>query len=96
MGLAVSVYTVNEICWRLVHDRAFREHMKADTPAALQGQDVTENERRAILCGDIAELHRFGAHDFLLGHLAKYGIGGLTWPLFNERMRSTAEDGLRA
>ena len=90
----MSVYTVNEICWRLVHDIPFRERMKADTPATLQGENVTEIEMQAILAGDVVVLHHLGAHDFLLAHLMKYGIGGLTMPLFNERMRSIAADGV--
>jgi hypothetical protein len=86
----MSVYAINEVCWRLVHDLPFREGMKADPGQALAGLDLTENERTALLQGDVGALYRLGAHTFLLGHLSRYGIAGLTAAVYNERMRAEA------
>jgi hypothetical protein len=83
----MSTYTVNEVCWRLVHDPLFREAIKSDPSTALEAEDLTDGEREAILTGDVASLHALGAHDFLLGILVRYQIGGLTVPLYNERIR---------
>jgi hypothetical protein len=88
----VSVYTINEVCWRLVHDRPFRDEMQRDPAAALATvTDLNDDERRAILEGEVGLLYRMGAHAFLLGHLNRYGIAGLTTPLYNERMRAAGE-----
>jgi hypothetical protein len=86
----MSVYTVNRVCWRLVRDPPFREAMKADASETLANEDLTDAERTAILTGDIGELHLRGAHDFLLAALVRYGVAGLTAPLFVARMRATA------
>jgi hypothetical protein len=90
LGLIVSAFAVNEICYRLVHDPAFRDTMKADTPAAIASLELTDEERSALLAGDVGTLYRLGAHSFLLGHLCRYGIAGLTLPVYNERMRAVA------
>jgi hypothetical protein len=86
----MSVFVVNEICYRLVHDPPFRESMKRDPAAATAGIGLSESERTALLSGDVATLYRLGAHGFLLGHLCRYGIAGLTLPVYNERMRAVA------
>jgi hypothetical protein len=86
----VSAFAVNEICYNLVHEPGFRAAMKADLATALEPLDLSAAERTALLAGDVGTLYRLGAHSFLLGHLCRYGIAGLTLPVYNERMRAVA------
>ena len=86
----MSAFAVNEICYRLVHDPVFRADMKADPATAIAALDLNDAERTALLAGDVGTLYRLGAHSFLLGHLCRYGIAGLTLPVYNERMRAVA------
>ena len=86
----MSVYAVNHACRQLLRDQAFRQAMRDDPVRALTPLDLTDEERRAMVEGDVGWLYRAGAHDFLLGYLMRFSIGGLTLPLYNERMRAVA------
>ena len=41
----MSVLAVNRLCRDVLHDRAFRERIKADPAAAITGRDLTAEER---------------------------------------------------
>ena len=86
----MSVYAVNHMCRELLRDHAFRRAMREAPYEASDGRGLTDRERRAVAEGDVAWLYEAGAHDFLLGYLMRFGIGGLTLPLYNERMRALA------
>jgi hypothetical protein len=89
----VSTYFVNAICYRVVHDHAFRAAMKNAPEAAIVEYDLTDVERKALLDGQVGTLAKMGAHTFLLGHLTRYGLVGLTDELYGERMRAILKDG---
>ncbi len=89
----MSIYAVNLACRQLIRDKAYRSAMVADPRQALAGFDLTDDERRAIVEGDVGHLYRAGAHDFLLGYLMRFGVGGLTLPTYNARMRAVAGEG---
>jgi len=86
----MSIYAVNLACRQLIKDKAYRRAMIDDPRRALAGFDLTDDERRAIMEGDVGHLYRAGAHDFLLGYLMRFGVGGLTLPAYNARMRAVA------
>lgn len=88
MALGLSVYFLNAICNRTVHDRAFRAAMKADPEKAIAEYDLTPDERSALLDGQVGTLAKMGAHTFLLGHLTRYGLVGLNDELYGERIRA--------
>ena len=102
----MSVYAVNYLCRELLRDHAFRAAMKADPAAALAKHDLTEEERKALLAGDVARLYRLGVNAFLtqgelyrlgvnavlMGYLPRFEVCGLTMPIYNERIRSAADD----
>ena len=56
----MSVYAVNYLCREVLRDHAFRAAMKADPAAAFAKHDLTEEERQALLAGDVARLYRLG------------------------------------
>jgi hypothetical protein len=87
----MSVYAVNYLCREILRDHAFRAAMKTDPGAAIAGYDLSEEERTALLAGDVARLYRLGVNAFLMGYLPRFEVCGLTLPIYNERIRSAAD-----
>jgi hypothetical protein len=83
-----SVYQVNKICYRAQHDPPFREALRDDPARATADLPLTDDERAALLAGDVARLHQLGAHDYLLGHLPRFQLLGLTRDTYTQRMKS--------
>ena len=52
--------------------------MKADPAKALEGKNLTQQERDALLAGDVATLYRMGVNSFLMGYLCRFEVCGLT------------------
>jgi hypothetical protein len=89
--LIMSIYNVNYICRELLRDHAFRAAMKSDPEQALAGYDLTADERKALLAGDVATLYRLGVNSFLMGYLARFEVLGLKLESYNERIRAAAD-----
>jgi hypothetical protein len=87
-GHAMSIFAVNHLCREVLRDHAFRAAMKADPAKALAPLDVTDEERRLLLAGDVAALYRMGANAFLMNYLARFEVCGLNAAIYNERMRA--------
>jgi hypothetical protein len=87
----MSVYALNKICHDSLHDVAFREAIKRDPAAAIAPLALTDEERKALLSGDVAKLYTWGCHPYLLGHLTRWGLFGLTVQLYSERIRTVPE-----
>lgn len=86
----MSIYTVQEVAYRALHDRDFRAELLRAPEEALAGEDLTAEERSALLAGDVATLYRMGAHEYLLWHFSRFGIFGLDQKMFSDRIRSVA------
>jgi hypothetical protein len=89
---AMSIFTVNYLCREVLRDHAFRAAMKADPARALAGKDLTEEERSAMLAGDVGKLFRMGANSFLMNYMARFEVCGLNMMTYNERMRAEKVD----
>jgi hypothetical protein len=63
----MSIFAVNHLCREVLRDHAFRAAMKADPAKALAPLDLTEEERRALVAGDVGALYRMGVNGFLMG-----------------------------
>jgi Aromatic-ring-opening dioxygenase LigAB, LigA subunit len=87
----MSVYAVNKLCRDALHDRAFREALRADPAAAIGPLDLSEDERKALLAGDVAWLFEHGCHPFLLAYLTRWDLFGLTVPVYSERIRKARD-----
>jgi aromatic-ring opening dioxygenase LigAB LigA subunit len=87
----MSVYAVNKLCRDALHDLAFRETVKHDPAAAIASRDLTAQERKALLEGDVVRLYEWGCHPFLLAYLTRWDLFGITPARYNERIR-TARD----
>jgi hypothetical protein len=82
----VSTYAVHKVCQSLRWNDAFRERLRADPRSALEPFALTDEEREALLSGDVARLHDLGAHGLMLGYLATFGVLGLTSDIYAERI----------
>lgn len=88
----MSTFAVNYLCRELLRDHAFRAAMKADPAKALAGLDLTDDERRALLAGDVGALYRMGVNGFLMGYLMRFEVCGLNLEIYNQRMRAVKVD----
>jgi hypothetical protein len=88
----MSAYEVNKILYRLHHAPAFLEEFRADPRRAIEGVNLTDQERTAFLSGDVATLSRLGAHDFLLGNFPRFQLLGMTRDAYQQRMRALLEN----
>jgi hypothetical protein len=88
----MSVFAVNYLCREVLRDHAFRTAMKADPAKALAPLDLTDDERRALIAGDVGTLFRMGVNGFLMGYLARFEVCGLNVQSYNERMRAVKVD----
>jgi hypothetical protein len=87
----MSIYTVNKLCRDAFHDLAFRDALKRDPQSALAPLALADDERRALLAGDVAWLYERGAHPFLLAHFTRWELFGITPALYSERIRTARE-----
>lgn len=88
----MNVYLVHKLCRRILHDEPFRALVKSQPGVALASMPFTQQEREALIAGDVARLYREGAFAFLLLILCRFEIFGLDLPTFNQRMRACAPD----
>jgi hypothetical protein len=88
----MSIFAVNHLCRELLRDHSFRAAMKADPGNALMPLDLTDDERRALIAGDVGTLFRAGANGFLMGYLARFEVCGLNVETYNQRMRAVQVD----
>jgi hypothetical protein len=89
---AMSIFAVNYLCREVLRDHAFRAAMKTDPAKALAPLDLADEERRALIDGDVGKLFRMGANGFLMGYLARFEVCGLNVAIYNERMRAVKVD----
>lgn len=84
----MSAYAVNKLCRDALHNLEFRAALKSDPARALETRSLTEQERDALLAGDVARLYEMGASGFLLSYLTRWDLFGLTVPIYSERIRA--------
>jgi len=87
----MSAYQVNKLCHRLYHDKAFREAVKADPAKAIADCPLSDAERKAVLEGDVKRLYESGVHPFLLGHITRWDLFGVTAAIYAERMKGASD-----
>jgi len=86
----MSVYAVNKLCRRVVHEPELRAALHRDPEAALRAArpPLAEEEIAALLSGDVGRLSRMGANHFLLHQLGRWEVLGLDLPTYAERIRA--------
>ena len=88
----MSIFAVNHLCREVLRDHAFRAAMQADPTKALAPLDLSGEERRALLEGDVGALYRMGANGFLMHYLVRFEVCGLNAETYNQRMRAVKVD----
>jgi len=86
----MSSYAVDKVCRRAVMDEQFRKALRDDPERTLSGVQppLSPSERRWMLAGDVGSLSRAGATSFLLTHLARLELLGLTLESYADRIRT--------
>lgn len=87
----MSVYVINKLCRDALHDLAFRQALQSDPAAAIAPLDLSDDERKALLAGDVAWLFEHGCHPFLLAYLTRWDLLGLTAAVYSERIRKARD-----
>ena len=82
----MTAYAINKVCFLSERDAAFRERLRSDPAGALADFNLADDERQAIVQGDVAALFLKGGHPFLLQHLAQHRLFGLTRDVYRERI----------
>lgn len=88
----MNIFLIHTLCRRVLHDKEFRRLVLDAPDVALQTMPFSEEERAALLSGDVGRLNRAGASGFLLLILSRFEVFGLALPIFNRRMRTGAPD----
>ena len=73
----MSIFAVNHLCREVLRDHVFRAAMQSDPAKALAPLDLTDDERRALIEGDVGNLYRMGVNAFLMGYLPRFEVCGL-------------------
>jgi hypothetical protein len=88
----MSIFAVNHLCREVLRDHAFRAAMKSDPAKALAPLDLSDDERHALLAGDVGSLYEMGVNAFLMNYLARFEVCGLNVKIYNQRMRAVKVD----
>ena len=78
----MSIFAVNHLCREVLRDPIFRAAMQSAPVKALAPLDLTDNERSALLAGDVGTLYRMGVNAFLMNYLARFEVCGLNGQLY--------------
>jgi Aromatic-ring-opening dioxygenase LigAB, LigA subunit len=86
----MSMYAVDKICYRVVHEPGLRNALTSAPEEALRAATppLTEEELQALLAGDVGSLSKMGANHFLLHQLGRFQLFGLDLPTYAERIRA--------
>ena len=85
----MSLYAAQKLLYHLNRDVAVQQRYRDDLPALLEAYELDDEERAAILAGDVGKLYVLGANGQLLMHFA--ALLGMPWADYIEAMR----DGVR-
>lgn len=81
----MSLYSTQKFLYHLNREPQVLERFRNDKEALLKDYDLTDEERAAILEGDIGKLYVLGCNGQLLMHFAP--LLGVPWAEYIEAMR---------
>jgi hypothetical protein len=87
----MSVYQVEKLCHRALHEPAFRGELKRDPEGVLATLPLTDEERDLLLQGEVGRLYEMGAHPYLLSHISRMGLFDVSGEQYRARMRAVDE-----
>ena len=86
----MSLYATQKFLYHLNRDAAVQKRFRSDLPGLLCDYALDDEERAAILAGDIGKLYVLGSNGQLLMHFA--ALLGMPWPDYIEAMRQGVRD----
>ncbi|HEX7080507.1 MAG TPA: aromatic ring-opening dioxygenase subunit LigA [Gammaproteobacteria bacterium] len=87
--MGMSLYYVQKLLWQLNRDPAVRRRFADDRDELLGEYRLTDEERRAIVEGDIGLLYVMGVNGQLLMHYS--ALLGQSWDEYIAAMRAGVE-----
>ena len=81
----MSLYGTQKFLFDLNRDAGVQKRYRDDLAALLEDYDLIDEEREAILAGDVGKLYVLGANGQLLMHFA--ALLGMPWADYIEAMR---------
>jgi Aromatic-ring-opening dioxygenase LigAB, LigA subunit len=81
----MSLYAAQKLLFHLNREPAVQKSFRDSREAALEGYELTPEEREAFVAGDIGKLYVLGANGQLLMHFA--ALLGMPWADYIEAMR---------
>ena len=81
----MSLYQLSKFLYEINRDSAMQARFRADPEAALEGYELTGEERGAVLKPDIGLLYVLGVNGQILMHYAAFH--GIEWSDYLQRMR---------
>jgi hypothetical protein len=90
----LSIYAVNKLCRRIVHESELRRALGDAPIETLRGlrPALSEPEIEALAAGDVGTLSTMGANNFLLHQLGRWHLFGLDLPTYADRIRAAYRD----
>ncbi|MEO7057891.1 MAG: aromatic ring-opening dioxygenase subunit LigA [Caldimonas sp.] len=86
----MSLYATQKLLFHLNRDAAVQKRFRDALPALLDDYDLDDDERAAVLSGDVGKLYVLGSNGQLLMHYA--ALLGMPWPDYIEAMRQGVRD----
>jgi hypothetical protein len=87
----MSLYQLNRIMYLLEVDPAFLARIRSDPKQAIADFDLSEEERAAVLAGDVGTLYLMGVNMFMLDSVARHEILGVNREIYMSRVRAAAQ-----
>ena len=89
----MSLYGIHKVLYLLQNDLDFRERLRTEPAEAIADFPLTDEERTALLEGDMDALYRMGTHTFLMSRIPRFNaFGGITRQQYQERLRTVLDD----
>ena len=80
----MSHHAISRVMWEITRDRDLADRFKAEPATVLDGRDLDDDERKALVAADLRALFELGVHPFVLYHFALRLAGGWSVPFMQD------------
>lgn len=87
----MSLYQLNKIMYLLDVDADFLAGIRTDPAGAIKDMELTDEERAAVLSGDVGKLYLMGVNIFILDSLVRHNLFGLNREIYLTNIRKAAQ-----
>ena len=86
----MSLYNLNRIMYLLELDADFLAGMKTKPADTIKDMDLSDEERAAVLSGDVGKLYLLGVNMFILDSIARHELFGINRESYLAQVRAAA------